>query len=63
VKVWDATTGQETLTFQAHQSRVTSVAFSRHGHLLASSGEDGTIKVWDARPLGDDQARSGVIPR
>jgi WD40 repeat protein len=48
VKLWDAQTGQELLTFKAD---VRSVAFSLDGQRLASGSNDGTLKIWDATPL------------
>jgi WD40 repeat protein/serine/threonine protein kinase len=53
IKVWDAQTGQELLTFRAHNEVYRSVAFTPDGHRLVIGAEDGTVKIYDATPLPD----------
>ena len=48
VRVWDAETGQSTLTMQGHTSAVMSVAYSPNGQHIASGSYDETVRVWDA---------------
>ncbi|MEE3371513.1 MAG: hypothetical protein VX346_19430 [Planctomycetota bacterium] len=50
VKLWNAATGQETLTLQGHTLPVISVRFSPDGNRLVTASVDKTVKVWDARP-------------
>jgi sugar lactone lactonase YvrE len=52
VKFWDALTGQELLTLDGTTSRFTNdVAYSPDGRLLAGTGRDGRLKIWNATPL------------
>ena len=50
VKVWDATSGQETVQLKGHNQPAHSVVFSPDGNRLASSSSDKTVKVWDVTP-------------
>jgi WD40 repeat protein len=47
LKVWDAGTGQETMTLEGHTTSVYGVGFSPDGERIVSGSGDG-IKVWDA---------------
>lgn len=47
VRIWDAKTGDNLLTYQGHWDRVIAVAWSQDGNLLASAGNDCTIQIWD----------------
>ena len=55
MKVWDAETGAELATLQAHSVSALSVAFSPDGKRLVSGGYDGSrqrergvVKLWEA---------------
>ena len=47
--IWDAITGQETLTLKGHTGSVHSVAFDPEGKRIVSGSRDGTLKVWDSQ--------------
>jgi WD40 repeat protein len=51
LKVWDAQTGQETLSLKGHSNWVTSVSFSPDGKRIVSGSADKTLKVWDISSL------------
>jgi WD40 repeat protein len=44
---WEISTGKIVKTFTEHTGSVFSVCFSPNGQLLASGGDDNTIRIWD----------------
>ena len=50
IKIWDVSTGRETLTLRGHSSHVVNATFSPDGSRILSGGpgDVGQIKVWDA---------------
>ncbi|KNB53173.1 WD40 repeat domain-containing protein [Streptomyces caatingaensis] len=55
IQLWDAGTGQPTLTLTGHTDKVESLAFGPDGKTLMSSGDDCTVRFWDLDP--DDAFR------
>jgi WD40 repeat protein len=49
VKIWDTSTGEETLTLRGHAAPVDAVAFSSDGRRIYSADWDGIVKIWEAR--------------
>lgn len=48
VKLWDVRSGKLRRTLEGHTGNVANVAFSREGQLLATRGEDSTIRIWSS---------------
>lgn len=47
IDIRDAASGERVLSFKGHADDVNQVAFSADGSLLASTGDDGKLNVWD----------------
>ncbi len=47
IHVWDAETGKKVRTLAGHKGNPVSLDFTRNGRILASSGWDGRIRLWD----------------
>jgi WD40 repeat protein len=66
VTVWDVNNWDKIGSWRAHESEANSVAFSRDGRVLATSGNDGAVRLWDIatqRQLAEmrHQARAGQL--
>jgi WD40 repeat protein len=47
IDIRDAATGDSVLEFEGHDIDVNDVAFGPDGSMLATTGDDGTLKMWD----------------
>jgi WD40 repeat protein/tRNA A-37 threonylcarbamoyl transferase component Bud32 len=57
VRLWDLPTGKET-TWRGHTGDVQGLAFSPTAPLLATCGEDGTVRLWE---LGGSEPRVRTV--
>ena len=48
MKVWDSTTGNVSISLNAHDTRAKTIAFSPTGQHIVSADKSGTVKLWDA---------------
>jgi WD40 repeat protein/DNA-binding SARP family transcriptional activator len=47
VDIRDAETGESVISFHGHDVDINDVAFSSDGSMLATTGDDGAVRVWD----------------
>ena len=50
IRIWDSSTGQELCALQTHNCIVRDLDWSPDGWRLASTGGDGSVRIWDASP-------------
>ena len=46
--MWDVETGQQMLILNDHSQEVYGVAFSPDGHTIATTSQNGGIRLWQA---------------
>ncbi|MYF98067.1 WD40 repeat domain-containing protein [Candidatus Poribacteria bacterium] len=51
IRIWEVATWENIHTFWGHPSDIQNLAFSKNGELLASSSYEGTILLWDMKPI------------
>ncbi len=49
VSLWDVGTGQLANTFTAHEDSVNTVQFSPDGKIIATGGQDYTVRLWNSK--------------
>lgn len=48
VQIWDASNGQNILTYKGHRQHVNAIAWSPESKYIASASDDGTVQTWEA---------------
>ena len=58
--MWDVTSGRVKTALRGHTGPVVSAVFSRDGTLVATTGSDGTARVWDVTTGAVEAVVDGV---
>ena len=56
IAVFDPATGIELVQLLGHQDRVAALALAAGGRRLASASADGSVRLWDGRPVAEQVA-------
>ncbi len=49
VQLWDASNGQNILTYKGHRQHVNALAWSPDSKYIASASDDGTVQTWETK--------------
>ena len=49
VQLWDASNGQNILTYKGHRQHVNALAWSPDSKYIASASDDGTVQMWEVK--------------
>lgn len=49
IEIWDASTRTQRLAWSVPSGLVTTAAWSSNGAFIATGGDDGTVRIWEAR--------------
>jgi Tol biopolymer transport system component len=49
VQIWDASNGQNILTYKGHRQHVNALAWSPDSKYIASASDDGTVQTWETK--------------
>lgn len=61
LKVWEASTGKNLLTFRGHIAGINQLAWHPDGKKIYTTSADNTVKVWDINNPGEMSFRASVI--
>ena len=48
IKIWETSSGWDTLSLKGHKGAILDVSFSRDDSKILSASADSTVKIWDS---------------